>query len=426
MPLTTQVHGIRPPQVPTSMNRDFLSRGFSLIEIAVVLLIVTLVVGSVVQFLITQVTAARVTGTRNKQDAIKAALITFIARNNRLPCPAIATIPDGAPGEGAEDTTVDCTATVRFPAAAPFTVATGAVPWVSLGLSHEGALDGYGNRFTYQVAIAATSASLNPQTVSGIKGAITLHNAGLGVLGSPPTVPTGNQISDCTPTGSAYNPCKAVVVVVSHGANGYGAFTGAGRQITFAPTVTGMDEIENANADDKVVVKAFSGIVANPYDDTVLALSSGDLLSSLTSTGGMQDYKTAIFTNFNIIKGAITSKAALNRTVVCVTGSCSPPTGSCAGSTPCSATAYTLPLADPAPNTIPTTFGLVAGVTNDPWGKPIQYTVTTSFISPSPPTSSGLVAYTLRSYGPDGVANNVDDIYTTIYVGELLAQLSKY
>ena len=64
-------------------------RGFTLIELAVVLFVGTLILGGIVQYLALQVATAKITATRTKQDAIKSALVNYIARNNQLPCPMV-------------------------------------------------------------------------------------------------------------------------------------------------------------------------------------------------------------------------------------------------------------------------------------------------------------------------------------------------
>ncbi len=169
------------------------SRGFTLIEIAVVLFIIALLVGAIAQYLSGQITSAKQSITQTREAAIKAALVNFVSRNFRLPCPAVGTIPAGAANNGV--TAINpgtCTGTLLFPAGTP-TVASGTILWVSLGLPAETSIDGYGNRFTYEVTLAATSSNLTAQTLPGMKGNITIHSSGPGVA--------GNQINECTTAG---------------------------------------------------------------------------------------------------------------------------------------------------------------------------------------------------------------------------------
>jgi len=412
-------------------------RGFTLIEIAVVLFIVAILAGAIAQYLTAQIATAKQGITQARQASIKSALTNFIARNNRLPCPAITTLASGAALDGVEapQTPLQCNGTILSAG-----VATGEVPWVSLGLSSDAAIDGYSNRFTYQVTVAATS--LNAQTVMGMKGAITIHSAGPGVLASPSaTAAPGNQLNDCrTDMTVAYNPtanpCAAVVVVVSHGADGYGAYTDGGVQIAFPASVTGADAPANADGDSKFVMKPFSGIPANPFDDVVLALTPNDLIGGLTNAGNMQSAQATVNTNFGLIKSAIISYGMQNRTgnFACVVGFC-PGTTSCPD-TPgahgtnasCETTVFTyaLPPADVVGgvNVVPAVLALPVAVRTDPWGVLIQYTLTTSPINTG--TAAGAVAFTLTSAGPDGAFGGADDISATVYVGELRTQFSKF
>ena len=405
-------------------------RGFTLIEIAMVLFVGALILGGVVQYLALQVATAKVTATKAKQDAIKGALVNYIVRNNQLPCPADPALPTGDPLNGIAKSAGVCTGGGVATTAA---VAQGMIPWATLGLSNETSLDGYGNRFTYQVVIAATNLQANPgagqQSVSGMKGAITLHSAGPAVVA--PTA-GANQLNNCTPGAPTDNPCLAVVVVVSHGLDGFGAYTDGGVQIAFPATVTGSNARENANKDSAFVTRAFSGSDTDPYDDIVLALTPNDLLSPLTSGGGLQDFRSVLNSNFTVIKNAIIASVTRTGAFLCVTGTCSP-TANCHGpGTTCEVTqfTYTLPTAG-SPDTLNTTLSggaLPAVVKNDPWGNSIQYIVGTSPIAPA--TASSNNAFTLQSFGPNGVDNacaaGTDDLCINVSVGEFQGLATKF
>ena len=412
------------------------ARGFTLIEIAVVLFVVALVAGAIAQYLSGQISAAKLGITQTREAAIKAALINFISRNNRVPCPAIITLPSGAAGDGVEAGPQGvCTGNILSAG-----VASGEVPWVSLGLASDAAIDGYNNRFTYQITVAASA--LNAQTVMGMKGAISVHSAGPGALASASaTVAPGDQLNDCRSDmtvayTSVTNPCAAVAVLVSHGADGYGAYTDGGAQIAFPASVTGADARANADGDSKFVMKAFSGVSANPFDDVVLALTPNDLIGGLTNAGNMQSAQASINANFGLIKSALVSYGIQNRTgnFACVVGSC-PGTVSCpdtpgphGSNASCETTTftYTLPAADVVSgvNVVPAVLALPATVRTDPWNALIQYTLTTSPISSA--TAAATVAFILTSAGPDGAFGTPDDISATVYVGELRTQFSKF
>jgi len=454
--------------------------GFSLVEMALVILIVSLLLGGIVTYLNAQLTQARITSTNNKEQAIKAALISFIAKNGRLPCPAIATLAVGQPNEGVEAPTgasnTPCVGTIgsgysanvftildqpystTFPSPS-LVVSTGEVPWSSLGLTHEAALDAYADRFTYQVIWASTYPS-TVQTITGMTGWITIHSSGPGVVGSPnATASPGNQTNDCRSTANmafAYltnwntNSCAYAVVIVSHGADGYGAYDDNGVQIAFPAQITGSDEQENANGDYKFVIKPYSSVASNPYDDIILALAPNDLLSPLSNSGAIQNAQATVNSDFNIIKGAIIGYALQNYSPTTNNA-----TGTNSGCTPVnpptcnlyyiyplmptvvSVIPYTTPVS--TFNSAPYSLNIPATVLNDPWNNPIQYSVNnattgapalgnppTITSNPPTPTQDANVAFTLTSAGPDGQLGTSDDIIFNVYAGQLRQQASKY
>ncbi|HEX5463789.1 MAG TPA: type II secretion system protein, partial [Burkholderiales bacterium] len=81
--------------------RNRRTRGFSLVEMAIVIVIITLLLGAVLVPLGTQVGQRNTDNTQNMLDNIKNAIIGFAVANGRLPCPASATsngVEDGVGG----------------------------------------------------------------------------------------------------------------------------------------------------------------------------------------------------------------------------------------------------------------------------------------------------------------------------------------
>jgi|CXWL01.1.fsa_nt_gi type II secretory pathway pseudopilin PulG len=102
--------------------------GFSLIELAVVMFIVVLLLGSLLVPLTTQVEQRKVTETQKSLEAIREALIGFAIINGRLPCPDTDTNPAAA-GYGEAEAT--CTTPT----------AEGYLPWKTLGVA---SMDAFG------------------------------------------------------------------------------------------------------------------------------------------------------------------------------------------------------------------------------------------------------------------------------------------
>ncbi len=86
MPVTTPVH--RSSRFPASGTSRVPARGFTLIEMAVVLVVVSLVLGSLLVPLAGQVEQRKIESTEQALEQARDALLAFAATRGRLPCPA--------------------------------------------------------------------------------------------------------------------------------------------------------------------------------------------------------------------------------------------------------------------------------------------------------------------------------------------------
>ena len=239
------------------------ARGFSLIEMAFVLVIITLLLGGLLVPFATQVEQRRIAETNKAMEEIKEALLGFAVANGRLPCPDT-TIAGTNANDGLEDP----------PTGGPCAVPEGNLPRATLGVSNN---DAWGNRFRYRVTDNFTTA-----------GGIT--------LGPPPTAGT---LRVCSATGCGTGSIIAntiPAVVVSHGKNGYGAVNAniaAGNSGTniapFSP-----DELANTNNDRDFVSRTITAL-SSPcggagqalceFDDLVVWLSPNILYNRMVAAG---------------------------------------------------------------------------------------------------------------------------------------------
>ena len=236
--------------------------GFTLIEMAIVMIIGGILLSFMGSALLMYVEKSRVRDTEVRMETIKEALSQYLSINRRYPCVARRDIapgedPLGEPAFGRE-VNVDCTAgviagTARAPSTVP-KIRIGAVPVRSLNLPDEMAFDGWGRRFTY--AVTEELASVNSGTGDG-----TLYtNDGGEILiadsSEVPFIPT----VDGSP---------AHFVLVSHGRTGDGAYTYSGNQTTPCPTNTKDDE--NCDDDDTFLITLVNSEAATGdfYDDYI-------------------------------------------------------------------------------------------------------------------------------------------------------------
>lgn len=226
--------------------------GFSLIELAIVLLIVGLLLGGLLGPISTRVEQEERQQTQKQLEDIKEALFGFALTNGRLPCPADPIVATGSVGAGTEK----CSIT------------SGVLPWVDLGVPET---DAWGRRFTYHVttsfmdAIAATTVS--PPT-------------------SCTSIPTQSSFALCSEgnititDGSSDISTKIPALVVSHGKNGYGAYTPQGSP-PIPTTDAGPDESKNSNGDATYVSHAYT----SQFDDIVTWLSLNILFNRMVLAG---------------------------------------------------------------------------------------------------------------------------------------------
>jgi len=237
--------------------------GITLVEMAIVLVIVGLLLGGLLMPLSAQVEQRRISETQKALDEIKEALIGFAVANGRLPCPAIVTIASGAPNAGLEacngGTFGNCTQCAN-PA--------GVFPWATLGVSET---DAWNWRFSYRITNYFSQGIAQP----------------LGLGCTPDTLPTKASFALCSPGDMNVCPINAgcpgttiafnlPAVVVSHGKNGAGAYNTQGTQITVSADA---DEAENSDGNTNFV----SHTPTNTFDDIVTWVSPNILFNRMIS-----------------------------------------------------------------------------------------------------------------------------------------------
>lgn len=220
--------------------------GFSFLELAVAMFILTLLLGSILVPLATQVEQRQISETQKMMEAARDALLGHAIAFGYLPCA-------DTNNDGAENVTgTVCTGTSSG-------ISHGNLPWKTLGLA---ASDAWGNRIRYAVHedyARRTFFSLGTQT-SNLR-----------------VCETAACTSDLTAT--------AVAVLVSHGKNGYGATNSTTGTTYIAPT--SPDELENTDADLNFVSRltTATGATAGEFDDLVIWLPRYILFNRMVAAG---------------------------------------------------------------------------------------------------------------------------------------------
>lgn len=233
--------------------------GFTLVEIAIVMLIITLLLTGLVPTISSQIEQKQRNETRKQIDEIQQALIGFTLINGRLPCPADPAILTGAANAGIERLT--CTTALG--------TLEGVLPWVTLGVQET---DSWGNRFTYRVSESFAD--------SPLAGTVTPPGTCLStsIISSFALCTEGDITIKDSAAGNTV-ASKIPAIIVSHGAKSNGAYTphgGATRIVDAAG-----DELENANNTTTFVYKS----TASDFDDQVVWISPNILFNRMVTAG---------------------------------------------------------------------------------------------------------------------------------------------
>jgi prepilin-type N-terminal cleavage/methylation domain-containing protein len=245
----------------TSVSRPH--AGFSLTELAVVLVIVALLIGGMLLPLTTQYDLRYVAETQKTLSNIREALLGYAAANGRLPCPASAA-SNGVESfaAGGDASNGNCS-----------NFYDGFLPAVTLGISPTDqngyALDAWSQRIRYAVYTDGTNHYLT--RTDGIKTATMA------------SISAGSAIAVCaTATGIAAASCNTAQPLTT---NAPAVFFSLGKNA--ATGGTGTDEAANLNNDAVFIYHdpTPSSVANGEFDDIVSWLSLNILYNRMIAAG---------------------------------------------------------------------------------------------------------------------------------------------
>lgn len=231
--------------------------GFSLVEMAIVIVIVGFILGALLVSLQAQRQQLFQSQTENTLDTAKKALLGYAQSQGRLPCPATAT------SNGYEDPIAiigTCTQQVGF------------LPAATLGIqpvnSNGFAVDAWNNPISYAITQNTAGGAVTPDFTTSND----MANVGISVLA--PDLRVCASAASCTATVNLTS--NAVAVIYSVGATGSLAIGGA-------------DETENLNAvtnvDTVFVSHESRAAVGNEFDHMVVWISPYVLYNAMIEAG---------------------------------------------------------------------------------------------------------------------------------------------
>lgn len=237
----------------TEISRFVINVGFTLVEMAVVLMIVALMLGGLIVPISEQIDQRNRADTEIRLEEIKESLIGYALSHGHFPCPAKSAV------DGTEDRDGDtCKDGNRV----------GHLPWAALGVSN---LDGWGREFRYSVVLAyansATKISLSPLTARDI----TIKSRDK----------DGNVLN-------LSNLNDIPVVVTSMGRNGLWGYDASGVQLVDS-SLTNIDEDVNGNGDGTVfwnrTTALNTAITGGEFDDIVVWISPNVYINRMVAAG---------------------------------------------------------------------------------------------------------------------------------------------
>lgn len=233
------------------------SRGFTLVELAIGILVIALLLGSILVPLSTQVEQRKISETEKALSEIREALLGFALAQGYLPCPARSAT------DGAEDRTgTGCTLVSGSPKRVGF------LPWTTLGSPK---LDAWGRVYRYSVTPAFTnSTGANLFTLTTARDiSIDTRNA----AGAVTDVSNANDIP---------------LVVFSVGRNGNWGMIDNGTAIGDFSS-SNVDEDTNGNGTGQVyfirTMTDNTATTGGEFDDIVTWLSPNVLFNRMVAAG---------------------------------------------------------------------------------------------------------------------------------------------
>lgn len=269
------------PGEPSLQVAARLYRGFSLIEMAIVLVVIGLLLGGGILAVAPVLESTNRSETDGKLDRIGDALTLYVIQNGCLPCPADGDLAIGTAGAGQSQTDNGGGAVVFYTSGcadeaggsgascrvltSSITEPDDVVPWETLGMSEADAVDAWGNRIRYSLTRGLSQAS--------------------SMVRSGSSYPAGTvDISDAGSTVSAITT-EAAYVLVSHGpdgSNARAAQTGATR----ADKYNSPNQQENSiDVDDDFIQDNPIDVEDTTYFDDIVRWRSAPMVISDCGSG---------------------------------------------------------------------------------------------------------------------------------------------
>ena len=224
--------------ISRGFNVSALQRGFSLIELSVVVAIISVVAVLGLEVAANFVVRSATETSRERLKVVDDAVANFFRVYGRLPCPALKTTPPETPTYGTEDCATPLpNTTPGFPGDG---LLAGAVPFRALNLPMSFSLDGFNSKLNYVVTknltLAGGSATINGRLGSTGGTPATNGTAGIEVRTGVLNNTCATSCQKLADPASVPAPSGAAYLIFSSGADKRGAVSGRGTTLNACTT----------------------------------------------------------------------------------------------------------------------------------------------------------------------------------------------
>lgn len=266
------------------------ARGFSLVELAIVLFIVGILMLGLMSTLSSQVEQRNFEETRRRLEQARELVLGFALINGRLPCPArsaVTAAPVTVAGDEVRSAAGDCIAdaVTDYYGGVNAGVTLGLLPARAIGFQQTDAagfaVDAWGNRIRYAVAQkldVSIASCADTVTTAHFTLAAKLKGNGITCKPNDLIVCSVNQViaagAACAAGTAVTNTATVAAIVLSTGKNG-------------ALGPQGSNENENVDGDHVFVSKTPdpAGVATGEFDDMLVWITAGELYGKLIAAG---------------------------------------------------------------------------------------------------------------------------------------------
>ncbi len=242
-------------------------KAFSLIELSVAIVILSIVVAGILSVTTNAVTNDKTKKSKDNIDLIYSALGVYLLKNGSMPCPAPITSVKSTDADYGYSTGNSGLCTNQDGVYSHQNSVYGMVPIKNLGLPSDVAEDGFGNKFGYLIYKDFTDSSLFGTSSSNARGIDIKNNT----------------------TSLVASTELAMFAIISYGANRYGAFNAnsatqnsassdSNEIANYAVPETGKTATFSNSTANQIIINASSATTSSVFDDIVFFKTRNDMV----------------------------------------------------------------------------------------------------------------------------------------------------